>query len=112
MFECESVQLHITFFHTFECISTTLSSTDTMKVNREDRMEERVTNIEKCCEETYTCADFDSCDDGNVKRPAEETELVQTFAKYREKECCTTGKLCTELDTEAICNNISYVRGV
>ena len=60
---------HLFFFHTFECISTTLSSTDTMKVNREDRMEERVTNIEKCCEETYTCADFDSCDDGNVKRP-------------------------------------------
>ena len=79
-----------------------------MKVNREDRSEERVSSTQDCCEKTLTCKDV-SCGGTLVKRPDVDTNHVLTFAKYLENECCTPGLLCGDKDTEETCKVISYV---
>ena len=86
--------------------ANTRKTDDTKRVNKGEG-EKRVSSIEDCCEETYTCAE-DECQ-GQLKRPAQDTEDIRVFALGTE-QCCTTGISCNEKDDmQSMCEQVNMV---
>ena len=86
--------------------ANTRKTDDTKRVNRGEG-KKRVSSIEDCCEETYTCA-LDKCE-GQLKRPAQETEGIRVFA-FGTEQCCTKGISCNEKDDmQSMCEEVGMV---